>query len=83
MLVLLIDWDNYGFLQVGRSTAISLACFSKNLVSLDLSWCRNLTNEALGLIVDNCLSLRVLKLFGCSQVCLSGSTLELCKILQN
>ncbi|XP_022147599.1 uncharacterized protein LOC111016485 isoform X2 [Momordica charantia] len=54
--------------KVGRSTAISLACFSKNLVSLDLSWCRNLTNEALGLIVDNCLSLRVLKLFGCSQV---------------
>ncbi|XP_038878817.1 uncharacterized protein LOC120070955 [Benincasa hispida] len=54
--------------KVSRCTAISLACFSRNLVSLDLSWCRKLTNEALGLIVDNCPSLRVLKLFGCSQV---------------
>lgn len=54
--------------KVSRCTAIALACFSRNLVSLDLSWCRKLTNEALGLIVDNCPSLRVLKLFGCSQV---------------
>ncbi|XP_023516723.1 uncharacterized protein LOC111780530 [Cucurbita pepo subsp. pepo] len=54
--------------RVSRCTAISLACFSRNLVILDVSWCRKLTNEALGLIVDNCPSLRVLKLFGCSQV---------------
>ena len=71
MLVCLIDGINYGFVQVSRCTAISLACFSRNLVILDVSWCRKLTNEALGLIVDNCPSLRVLKLFGCSQVCLS------------
>ncbi|KAM3325604.1 hypothetical protein P3S67_000729 [Capsicum chacoense] len=54
--------------KVSHNTAMSLAKCSKNLISLDLSWCRNLTNEALGLIVDNCLSLEVLKLFGCTQV---------------
>ncbi|KAJ6407273.1 hypothetical protein OIU84_010722 [Salix udensis] len=54
--------------KAGHSTALSLARRSRRLVSLDLSWCRNLTNEALGLIVDSCLSLKVLKLFGCSQV---------------
>lgn len=27
-----------------------------------------MSDEAVGLIVDNCLSLRVLKLFGCTQV---------------
>ncbi|XP_041995888.1 uncharacterized protein LOC121746015 [Salvia splendens] len=51
-----------------RLTALSLARNCKNLHSLDLSWCRNLTNEALGLIVDSCLLLEVLKLFGCTQV---------------
>ncbi|KAK9275133.1 hypothetical protein L1049_022392 [Liquidambar formosana] len=54
--------------KVGHSTAISLAKHSRKLLSLDLSWCRNLTNEALGLIVDSCLLLRVLKLFGCTQI---------------
>ncbi|TQD72125.1 hypothetical protein C1H46_042324 [Malus baccata] len=38
------------------------------LHTLDLSWCRNLTDEALGLIVDSCLSLRMLKLLGCTQI---------------
>lgn len=37
-------------------------------MSLDLSWCRRLTDEALGMIVDSCLSLKLLKLFGCTQV---------------
>ncbi|KAJ8767329.1 hypothetical protein K2173_017373 [Erythroxylum novogranatense] len=54
--------------KVGNNTALSLASRARNLISLDLSWCRNLTDETLGLIVDNCLSLRVLKLFGCSQI---------------
>lgn len=54
--------------QVAQNTAISLARLSRNLQYLNLSWCRNLTNEALGLIVDGCLSLKVLKLFGCTQV---------------
>ncbi|XP_050216200.1 uncharacterized protein LOC126667272 [Mercurialis annua] len=54
--------------KVGHNTAISLAKRSRNLINLDLSWCRNLTDEALGLIVDTCPSLRVLKLFGCDQI---------------
>lgn len=54
--------------EVGQNTTISLARRCKNLESLDLSWCRRLTDEALGLIADSCLSLRLLKLFGCSQV---------------
>lgn len=54
--------------QVANCTAISLAKRSRNLTSLDLSWCRNLTDEAMGLIVDSCSSLKLLKLFGCTQV---------------
>ncbi|KAK2974973.1 hypothetical protein RJ640_009132 [Escallonia rubra] len=54
--------------KVGHNTAISLARCSRNLLSLDLSWCRNLTNEAVGLIADSCSSLKVLKLFGCTQI---------------
>ncbi|KAG8367168.1 hypothetical protein BUALT_Bualt16G0044500 [Buddleja alternifolia] len=55
-------------IQVSNHTALSLARNCKNLQNLDLSWCRNLTNEALGLIVDSCLSLQLLKLFVCTQV---------------
>ncbi|KAB2620642.1 hypothetical protein D8674_040600 [Pyrus ussuriensis x Pyrus communis] len=54
--------------MVGHNTAISLAKRSRMLHTLDLSWCRNLTDEALGLIVDGCLSLRILKLLGCTQI---------------
>ncbi|KAK7281292.1 hypothetical protein RIF29_09130 [Crotalaria pallida] len=54
--------------KVGYHTTMSLANHAKNLHTLDLSWCRNLTDNALGLIVDSCLSLRLLKLFGCTQV---------------
>ncbi|KAF3439680.1 hypothetical protein FNV43_RR17958 [Rhamnella rubrinervis] len=54
--------------RVGYNTALSLARRSRRLLSLDLSWCRNLTDETLGLIVDNCLSLKMLKVFGCSQI---------------
>ncbi|KAK7291801.1 hypothetical protein RIF29_07236 [Crotalaria pallida] len=54
--------------KVGRQTSLSLASCGKNLHALDLSWCRHLTDNELGLIVDNCCLLRLLKLFGCSQV---------------
>lgn len=54
--------------KVGPNTALSLAKCSKELLSLDLSWCRKITNEALGLIVDSCLSLKLLKIFGCTQI---------------
>ncbi|KAK2989440.1 hypothetical protein RJ640_018758, partial [Escallonia rubra] len=55
-------------IKVGPRTALSLAKCSKNLLSLDLSWCRRMTSEGLGLIVDNCRSLKQLKLFGCTQI---------------
>ncbi|KAI3978168.1 hypothetical protein MKX01_012999 [Papaver californicum] len=55
--------------KVGNHTAISLArCCSKNLLSLDLSWCRSLKDSALGLIVESCSNLKILKLFGCTQI---------------
>ncbi|XP_075508239.1 uncharacterized protein LOC142545134 [Primulina tabacum] len=54
--------------KVGSNTALSLAGYSKKLSSLDISWCRRITNEALGLIVDNCSSLKLLKIFGCGQI---------------
>ncbi|CAL0325503.1 unnamed protein product [Lupinus luteus] len=54
--------------KVGHHTTLSLASRGKNLRTLDLSWCRNLTDNELGLIVDSCFSLRLLKLFGCTQV---------------
>ncbi|XP_031267836.1 uncharacterized protein LOC116126283 [Pistacia vera] len=54
--------------KVAHNTAVSLAKRSRNLLSLDISFCRNLTNEAVGLIVDSCLSLKILKIFGCTQI---------------
>ncbi|CAH9099938.1 unnamed protein product [Cuscuta europaea] len=54
--------------KVSCNTAMALAKCCRNLQSLDVSWCRTLTDEALGLIADSCLSLEVLKLFGCTQV---------------
>uniref|UniRef100_A0A7N0U6Z9 Uncharacterized protein n=1 Tax=Kalanchoe fedtschenkoi TaxID=63787 RepID=A0A7N0U6Z9_KALFE len=54
--------------KVGPFTALSLAKNARNLLNLDLSWCRKLTDAALGLVVDSCSSLRLLKLFGCTQV---------------
>ncbi|WJX24331.1 hypothetical protein P8452_13451 [Trifolium repens] len=64
----LIELSLNNIKKVGYHTTLSLASNAKKLHSLDLSWCRNLTDNALGLIVDSCLSLRLLKLFGCTQV---------------
>ncbi|KAI3709709.1 hypothetical protein L2E82_39475 [Cichorium intybus] len=54
--------------KVANHTALSLSKHARNLQSLDLSWCRVMSNEAVGLIVDSCLSLKTLKLFGCTQI---------------
>ncbi|XP_030530491.1 uncharacterized protein LOC115740960 [Rhodamnia argentea] len=54
--------------KVGHNTATSLAKRARDLQILDLSWCRNLTDEAMGLIVDSCSLLKELKVFGCSQI---------------
>ncbi|CAK8563577.1 unnamed protein product [Lathyrus sativus] len=54
--------------KVGHLTAMSLAKNAINLHTLDLSHCRKLTNRDLALIVNRCLSLRTLKVVGCSQL---------------
>uniref|UniRef100_A0A0A9D7Y7 F-box/LRR-repeat protein 15-like leucin rich repeat domain-containing protein n=1 Tax=Arundo donax TaxID=35708 RepID=A0A0A9D7Y7_ARUDO len=55
--------------KAGDLTALAIASkCSARMEVLDLSFCRELTNEALGLIVDSCSSLRILKLFGCTQI---------------
>ncbi|GLT98783.1 hypothetical protein SLE2022_162650 [Rubroshorea leprosula] len=57
-----------GVKKVGLNTAVSLSKHSRNLITLNLSFCRDLIDEALGLIVDDCLSLRMLNIFGCTQI---------------
>ncbi|CAI9759589.1 unnamed protein product [Fraxinus pennsylvanica] len=54
--------------KVGPNTALALAKCSRKLLSLDLSWCRQITDNALGLIVDSCLSLKLVKVFGCTEI---------------
>ncbi|KAM3193706.1 hypothetical protein ACQJBY_070371 [Aegilops geniculata] len=71
--------------KVGNLTARAIATkCSLRLEILDVSFCRGLTNEALGLIVDSCSSLRTLKLFGCTQITdifLKGHSNSLVKII--
>uniref|UniRef100_A0A7N0V137 Uncharacterized protein n=1 Tax=Kalanchoe fedtschenkoi TaxID=63787 RepID=A0A7N0V137_KALFE len=54
--------------KIGAATALAIARYTRGLVSLDLSWCRSLSDKMVGLIVDSCKSLVLLKLFGCGQV---------------
>lgn len=55
--------------KVAEYTALAISlCCTQSLQSLDLSFCRDITDEALGLIVDSCSSLSCLTLFGCSQI---------------
>ncbi|KAL1213240.1 F-box protein SKP2A [Cardamine amara subsp. amara] len=54
--------------KVSHNTALALAKHSDKLQILDLSWCRDMPDNSLGYIVDNCSSLKVLKIFGCTQV---------------
>ena len=41
---------------------------AKNLEALDLSWCRDVTDSALGALVDAAPRLRTLSVWGCSQL---------------
>ncbi|KAJ3709096.1 hypothetical protein LUZ61_012801 [Rhynchospora tenuis] len=55
--------------KAGHQTAIAISQQCRfRLQRLDLSFCRKMSDQALGLIVDSCSSLKSLKLFGCSQV---------------
>ncbi|WOL09379.1 F-box/LRR-repeat protein 14 [Canna indica] len=65
----LIELSLNNVAKVAHQTAIAISLKCRlNLQYLDLSFCRQLTDEELGFIVDTCSRLRVLKLFGCSQV---------------
>ncbi|CAI9755752.1 unnamed protein product [Fraxinus pennsylvanica] len=50
------------------NAAFSLTEYSRKLLSLDISWCRRITNEELKSIVGFCSLLKVLKIYGCSQI---------------
>lgn len=48
---------------------MALAKHSRDsLTSLDVSWCRYVSDQGLGLLADTCRHLRNLRVFGCSQV---------------
>ncbi|KAH0452063.1 hypothetical protein IEQ34_019362 [Dendrobium chrysotoxum] len=75
--------NNIEKLAGNTALAISRRC-SLSLRSLDLSFCRKMSDEVLGLIVDSCLNLKILKLFGCTQVTnffLEGHSNPLVKII--
>ena len=38
------------------------------LEELDISWCRNVPLEALGMLADSCTALKKVQIFGCSQI---------------
>ncbi|KAK1288688.1 hypothetical protein QJS10_CPB19g01879 [Acorus calamus] len=63
----LSDKSVAAYIEASGESLIELSLNSIKEV-LDLSFCREMTDEALGLIVDSCSNLVMLKLFGCSQV---------------
>ncbi|KAJ7556353.1 hypothetical protein O6H91_05G079300 [Diphasiastrum complanatum] len=55
--------------QVGDQTLLALAKHSRGTLEvLDASFCREMTDEALGFLSDACSQLHTLRLFGCTQV---------------
>lgn len=55
--------------QVADQTIMALAKHSHaSLETLDLSFCRLVDDECLGLLADSCLQLQELRLYGCTQV---------------
>ncbi|XP_078160926.1 uncharacterized protein LOC144556446 isoform X2 [Carex rostrata] len=54
--------------KVGHQTATAISRRCMCLQKLDLSFCRRMSDQALGLVVDSCSSLKTVKLFGCTQV---------------
>lgn len=55
--------------SVGPLTMRALAlCCKESLETLDISFCRKITDDALGVVADKCHRLRSVTLFGCSQI---------------
>ncbi|CAL1412970.1 unnamed protein product [Linum trigynum] len=66
-----LSLNNFKQMRVSRNTALSIARRARNLQSLDLSWCWNL-------------SLKVLKIFECdllADVLLSGHSIPVVEII--
>ena len=58
-----------GIPSVGPKTlkTLSLKC-SSTLMHLNISWCRSVTENMLGVLVDSCIRLTTVTAWGCSSV---------------
>eukprot|EP00898_Chlorokybus_atmophyticus_P000378 jgi/Chlat1/1340/Chrsp119S08661 len=55
--------------QIGDLSLHALAMRAcDSLATLDLGWCRSITDAGLGYLVDTCQNLRELRVFGCAQI---------------
>lgn len=55
--------------QAADKTLLALAQHPRSsLETLDVSWCRQVTDQGLGLLADSCPNLSELRMFGCTQV---------------
>ena len=65
----LVSLNTSGVVNVGDKTMLALAnrCI-ESLALLDVSFCRLISEEALGLVADSCHKLKRMQVFGCSQV---------------
>lgn len=52
---------------IATMQALALNC-SNSLLMLDVSFCRGVTENSLGLVADSCCNLRKMTVFGCSQI---------------
>ena len=55
-------------MQLTGACLEQLAACCHELEEVDVSWCRSIPYQALGRLVDACPHLRVLELWGCTQV---------------
>ena len=56
---------------IANATSVEQLCrvlYRDRLEELDISSCRNVPTEALGMLADNCVALKKLHIFCCSQI---------------
>jgi len=63
-----LNLNGVGVGVTGSSIESLVQCRSKTIAELDLSWCRNIPEKAVGYLVDSCPSLIKLSLFGCNHI---------------
>lgn len=54
--------------RITDRTLLALSEHTPHLEEVDLSWCRELTDEGLGILTDRCTRLKRLKVWGCTQL---------------